>query len=255
MNVWDVAVAMPMRPTLVSLPSGSRSTSTRGVTVRSIREPPRSILSVSGSPARVEIVSASSSHVSIGWPFSATTRSRGWSPASAAGMPGRTSPTTGGRYGRAPMLQASAGSLNGVRTGTLRGVTVTSWRAPSRTIVSASGRPLARVTASSISPQCSTGFPSIAATRSRGRSPACPAAESAVTRPIFGSSTATPTTANTTEKIIAARTKFMPGPAKTISARAQRGFVEKDFAGSTGGSAVEGWIASSPWASSPVILT
>ena len=47
----------------------------------------------------------------------------------------------------------------------------------------------------------------------------------------------------------------MPGPAKTISARAQRGFVENDFAGSAGGSAVEGWIASSPCASSPVILT
>ena len=97
LKVCDVAVAMPMRPTFVSLPSASRSTSTRGVTETSIREPPRSIRSVRVSPARVEIVSASSSHVSIGWPLSATTRSRGWSPASAAGMPGRTSPTTGGR--------------------------------------------------------------------------------------------------------------------------------------------------------------
>jgi hypothetical protein len=105
---------------------------------------------------------------------------------------------------------------------------------------------LARVTASSISPQCSTGFPSVATTWSRGRSPACAAGESGSTRPIVGSRTGTPTAANTAEKIIAAKTKFMPGPAKTISARAQRGFVEKDLAGSIGGAAVGGWIASSP---------
>ena len=66
LKVCDVAVAMPMRPTFVSLPSASRSTSTRGVTVTSMREPPRSIRSVRGSSALVEMVSASSSHVSMG---------------------------------------------------------------------------------------------------------------------------------------------------------------------------------------------
>ena len=47
----------------------------------------------------------------------------------------------------------------------------------------------------------------------------------------------------------------MPGPAKTISARAQRGLAENDLAGSAGGASVVGWIASSPCASSPVIFT
>ncbi len=87
------------------------------------------------------------------------------------------------------------------------------------------------------------------------RSPACAAGESGVTRPIVGSKSGTPTAANTTEKITAARTRFIPGPAKTITARAQRGFVEKDLAGSIGGASVGGWIASSPVASSPIIFT
>jgi hypothetical protein len=72
---------------------------------------------------------------------------------------------------------------------------------------------------------------------------------------MVGSRTGTPTMANTAEKITAARTKFMPGPAKTISARAQSGFVENDLAGSMGGASVAGWIASSPVASSPIIFT
>jgi hypothetical protein len=73
-------------------------------------------------------------------------------------------------------------------------------------------------------------------------------------RPTTVGNTGTPTTAKTKEKMRAARTKFIPGPAKTISTRAHRGLRAKDLAGSSAEDAV-GWISSSPWASSPIIFT
>ena len=212
-------------------------------------------MSVIVSPGRCEIMSASSSHVSIGCPFKATIRSRGWTPASAAGMPGCTSPTTGGKYGAVPMLQTCVGSPNGVLASTRRGDTTTSRRSPARTIVSLRGRPPERTTRSSSSPQWSIGRPSTATTSSTGLSSAWAAGESGSTRPTVVGYTGTPAAAKTREKITAARAKFIPGPAKTMRIRAQSGFRANDLAGSTPGASVPGWITSSPWASSPVIFT
>src|SRR2546422_125536 len=62
-------------------------------------------------------------------------------PLSAAGIPGCTSPTTGGRYGLTPRLHTCSVSPKTFRTGVLRGAIVTSRRWPSRSTVRVSGRP------------------------------------------------------------------------------------------------------------------
>jgi hypothetical protein len=97
--------------------------------------------------------------------------------------------------------------------------------------VSLSGCPCELATARSRSSQKAIGCPSIAVTTSSAFSSAA-AGPSGVTRPTTAGHTGRPTVARMMLKMIAARTKFIPGPANTIRNRAHSGLSANALSGS-----------------------